>query len=151
MVENKKRKDKSLLISIILLIIILGSTGAFILLMMANTRKENEIIVTDATLKVEGQYGKIFQFSDFVSISLSDTMPKILRKVNGAGLRELKKGIFELENLGNCHLYVHNIEGPFIIIKTQDINPIIINLYEVEDTEKLYDKLRLAYDEYKTS
>jgi len=141
MVKEKKDEGvKTVLLQVLIGFLILIGVGVFIFLMFSNTKKESVITLTDNELVIEGQYARTYDLNDLVSVEKSDSIPTVKSKLNGAGVGEIKKGLFDVETFGETYMYVHKTAGPYIIIMTTE-KPLIINFYEDEDTEALYNQL----------
>lgn len=114
---------------------------AFIFLSFKSTMQETEVVITPDTIEFKGIYGGKYAMGDVVEIILKDTLPTVLKKINGAGLKDIKKGCFHLEGIGECKLFVHNVKkGPFVYIKVNE-QYIIINYKDQAKTEQLYNTL----------
>jgi hypothetical protein len=105
------------------------------------TKKEARVMVTSSKIEIKGQYGTDINIKDIKDIKLSDTMPAIGRKVNGAGLGEFKKGDFNVAGLGTCRLFLHSTKGPFIYIIT-DKKYTIINFKDANKTVSIHEELK---------
>lgn len=132
--EPKERKTPGLVIGLILLIS-LGAIGVVIYGSMPPVIK-----IDSGYLKISGFYGTkqpIDQISDF---ELKTTLPAIIRKTNGFDAGSIKKGSFELKNLGEGRLYLRTRTGPYIYILTKS-DFIIINSSNAEKTRELYNNI----------
>jgi hypothetical protein len=96
--------------------IILLITMGFILYLFSGTKKEAAVTVEGDKIAISGQYGVTYDIGDVSDVQLVDNVPPIGRKVNGAGLGEIKKGNFEVSGLGKCRLFIHSGNGPYIYL-----------------------------------
>lgn len=138
--EKKGKLNSSKIIGIIITVIISLGSMVFAYITIVNSGKENTITVNDSQMIVEGSYGETYQLTDFVSVIKVEAVPDLLRRTNGSSIKNIKKGYFDVANLGSCMLYVGDVTKPCIIITTNDI-PIIINFDDESKTSALYDQL----------
>lgn len=144
MKENLKKKNKgTIILSVIITIVVLG----FVSYLTVNTIAESEIYIEEDTLYIDGQYSISANITTFESVTLEDEIPKIKRKIIGASIRGVRKGKYSATDLGNCNLYLHNPEGKFILIMRGESTPILINLYDNNDTQELFNQIKSAFDE----
>lgn len=136
---NKGSKSATIIALIIGAAMIIG-VAIFIIYMNNTVEVEAEVIILDTSFEVKGMYGGTYLFNEVVSVELKDTLPKILRRSNGAAIGEVKKGDFELEDIGLCRLYLSSEEGPYVYIKVNDFY-VIINYPDKGKTEKLFEDL----------
>ena len=135
------QKKNSPLIAVIACIAILAGVVILIVSLFNSTKKEPEAIISNGSLEITGQYGKTYVLSDITEVSLYDTMPTTVSKKNGAGLGEIKKGDYEVEDLGLCRLFVMSAQGPFLVINTKE-GHVIIGFSDADKTRVLYEELK---------
>lgn len=97
--------------------------------------------LTDHKIEVGGLYKRDIAISDITSVSLEETMPGLISKINGMKVGYNLRGTFKLEGELNSTLFVQQDKPPFINIRTQD-RLYIINFKEKEDTLNLYNKIK---------
>ena len=120
-------------------LILIGAV-IFVVLLFGATKQETEAVIDDQTLQITGQYGTSYLLSEIDDIHLSDTIPEIGRKVNGAGLGDTKKGDFEVDGLGTCRLFIHSANGPYLLFNTNS-GYVIMNFEDTQKTEALFAEL----------
>lgn len=120
--------------------VIVVGVGIFIFILFRSTLKEAEVIFYDTYFEVTGQYGNTYLYDEMVKVELKDSIPDDIKKTNGAALKDVKKGDFTVDGYGDCKLYVHKNEGPFIYIEMTDYY-IIMNFYEQDTTDQIYQDL----------
>ena len=54
-------------------------------------------------------------------------------------------GYFNVEDYGNCRLYIYDKNNPYIMIKVKDIGYIFLSGTTLEETKKYYEQLINAY------
>lgn len=101
---------------------------------------ENEVILTDTTFQVKGFFGTAYRYEDVISVELRDDLPNIITKYKGLALGDVKKGEFNLEELGDSRLNVLTKDGPYIIIKFERMHLVIDHL-DKNLTYQLYTEL----------
>lgn len=135
-----KDSNKSTLVSVIVAIIIFVAVGVFVLVLFNRTNQENTFVYEDNQLVISGMYSKTYSIDNLDDIELLDSVPSIGQKINGAGLRGVYKGVFMVEGLGKSDVYIHNKNSKCILITTSN-KPLLISLYDEEDTIALYNQL----------
>ena len=123
-------------------IIVLIIAGVFIFGLFTISRSENTFAIEDNTLNVKGMYGRSYDLEG-ASVELLEDKPNLIRKVNGTDVRNGKKGLFNVEELGRCRVYIHQTTGPCIMLTTES-DIVLIILKEDGDTIKLYNELEAA-------
>ena len=101
---------------------------------------EHKVVVTDASVKVSGMFGKTFALEDVESIREVQEMPKITLRTNGLGLGSIQRGQFRLEGAKKAYLYLSKGGGPYIEILTEDF-PVYINFRDEEAYRKTLETL----------
>jgi hypothetical protein len=92
---------------------------------------EHKVIITDASVKVSGMFGKTFAMEDVVSVREVQEMPRVTLRANGLGIGSIQRGQFRLEGAKKAYLYLSKREGPYIEILTEDY-PVYINFRDQE-------------------
>ena len=101
--------------------------------------KEPEITFTNQQMQISGIYGNDYNLSDIESVTLINERPVTTFKTNGFAMGGIKKGHFNVQNDGNCLLFVSGT-GKCIRLKTKS-DVIYINFADETKTEELYGKL----------
>lgn len=132
--------------------IILGLVAGFLLLiglavpvLIYFSSLPAPVYIEEGHLNIGGIYGGETPITEIREIALEESMPKILRKVNGFDGGMVRKGRFRVEELGEGRLYIHSAKGPYLFITTPN-SYIIINYREGEQTKKLYQDLTAALE-----
>lgn len=123
---------------IIGVVVISVSAVGITILMLSGTRSP-QFEVTGNQLNISGMYGLDVEVN---SVKLLEKIPPIKMKTNGFSLGENKRGNFNLEEFGQCKLFIESMAGPFIYIETND-KPIIISTQSRAKTEELLTELQL--------
>lgn len=123
--------------TIAIAIIVLVVCAIIPLLIVGN--KEPEITITDQQMQISGIYGNDYNLSDIESVTLKDECPITTFKTNGFAMGKIKKGHFNVQNDGNCLLFLSG-SGKCIRIKTKS-DVIYINFADETVTMDLYGKL----------
>lgn len=116
---------------------VLAVVSIILLLFFGN--KEPEITFTNQQLQISGIYGNDYNLSDIESVTLINERPVTTFKTNGFDMGGIKKGHFNVQNEGNCLLFVSGT-GKCIRLKTKS-DVIYINFADETKTEELYGKL----------
>lgn len=101
---------------------------------------EHQVIITDASVKVSGMFGKTFALKDVESIREVQEMPRITLRTNGLGLGSIQRGQFRLEGAKKAYLYLSKGGGPYIEILTEDY-PVYINFRDAETYRETLESL----------
>ena len=101
--------------------------------------KEPEITFTNQQMQISGIYGNDYNLSDIESVTLQGECPVTTFKTNGFAMGKIKKGHFNVQNDGNCLLFLSGA-GKCIRIKTKS-DIIYINFADETVTMDLYGKL----------
>ena len=116
---------------------VLAVVSIILLLFFGN--KEPEITFTNQQMQISGIYGNDYNLSDIESVTLQDECPVTTFKTNGFAMGKIKKGHFNVQNDGNCLLFLSGT-GKCIRIKTKS-DVIYINFADETATMDLYGKL----------
>ena len=116
---------------------VLAVVSIILLLFFGN--KEPEITFTNQQMQISGIYGNDYNLSDIESVTLINERPVTTFKTNGFAMGGIKKGHFNVQNDGNCLLFVSGT-GKCIRLKTKS-DVIYINFADETKTEELYGKL----------
>lgn len=123
--------------TIAIAVIVLVVCAIIPLLIVGN--QEPKITVTDQQMQISGIYGNDYNLSDIESVTLQDECPVTTFKNNGFAMGKIKKGHFNVQNDGNCLLFLSGT-GKCIRIKTKS-DVIYINFADETVTMDLYGKL----------
>lgn len=123
--------------TIAIAVVVLAVCAIIPLLIVGN--QEPEITVTDRQMQISGIYGNDYNLSDIESVTLQDECPVTTFKSNGFAMGKIKKGHFNVQNDGNCLLFLSGT-GKCIRIKTKS-EVIYINFADETVTMDLYGKL----------
>ena len=123
--------------TIAIAVVVLVVCAIIPLLIVGN--QEPEITVTDQHMQISGIYGNDYNLSDIESVTLQDECPVTTFKTNGFAMGKIKKGHFNVQNDGNCLLFLSG-SGKCIRIKTKS-DVIYINFADETATMDLYGKL----------
>ena len=106
--------------------------------------KPAEYFIQDGILRISGDYGEEIKLSDIVSITKEEKIPEIQFRSNGSALGNVKKGYFQLKDIGQTKLFIESKEPPFIFLNVNS-GLRILNTSEWAETEKLYERLLEAW------
>lgn len=101
--------------------------------------RPTEISINGRQLEISGVYGMI---DNIKTIDIRESIPRIKKKTNGFNYGSTLKGSFELEEIGNCKLFIESEKGPYIYLETESGTLIIINTESRSKTEELFDELK---------
>ena len=107
--------------------------------------KPAEYFIQDGILRISGNYGEEIKLSDIVGITKEERIPEIQSRSNGYDSGNIRRGYFNLKDIGQTKLLIESQkEPPFIFINVKS-GLRILNMNEPTETEKLYEKLLEAW------
>lgn len=137
MESKSNKKFSSLSMHQVFKIIVFAISMIAVVFIYKYAAVESKVSISQSHIEITGMYGGQYTVEDITSIELSDNIPNILRRTNGASFMEIKKGNFNLSQIGKSKLYLHSSKGPYIIIKSTEQN-IIINFRDGNKTQEIY-------------
>lgn len=118
--------------------------AVFVTTLMADTKKDSDVVVTAIGFQVLGMYGKTFAFADVTGIHIEETMPAIESRTNGGAVGVFRKGYFDVAGLGNCLLYLSSEDGPYLFVEVGG-KTVILCYPDPAKTTKLHADLKAAW------
>ncbi len=118
--------------------------AVFVTTLMADTKKDSEVVITASGFQVQGMYAKTFSFADVRGIHLEETMPTIESRTNGGAVGVFRKGYFDVAGLGNCLLYLSSAEGPYLFVEVGG-KTVVLGYPDPAKTTKLYEDLKSSW------
>lgn len=91
---------------------------------------------------LSGMYGISIDKTAIKEFQLIDTIPAIVIRTNGFAMGKVRKGWFRLEDWGQCRLFLHGYEPPYILIEDFSGNKVLYNLEDSMQTSNLYIQLK---------
>ena len=125
---DKKRRDN--IISLVIVVIV-------VIALVVTARIENGISPDGGTLRISGIYGTTIQKEVIESVVLTDSLPSIERRINGASIMSIHKGIYRLAGIGRARLYIHTAGGPYLRVDAGD-QVIFLNYRDAQKTQTAY-------------
>lgn len=117
-----------------------------VLLIVAAVRRERILVFEDGIKIKDLLYPLSIPNDTIVSISLVDSLPKLIRRTNGTGIGLILKGYFTVKNSSleyseNATLYIRNRNASAIEIRT--VNGVVyINQKNDELTQELFQEMK---------
>lgn len=134
--SNQKKK-------VFIIVFILVGVGLAVTLLITSGIKAPQIELKNNIISVSGMYGITEQIHQ---IELIPELPKINKKTNGFNFGEVRKGNFDLEDLGSCKLFLQSDQGPYIFIRTTSQIPVILNRELPVETKALYKRMKISLE-----
>lgn len=100
---------------------------------------------------LSGMYGISIEKTAIREFQLIDTIPAIKIRTNGFAMGKVRKGWFRLDDWGQCRLFLHGYEPPYILIEDYSGNKVLYNLEDSMQTSALYNQLKDQIQSPKTS
>lgn len=98
--------------------------------------------IEDKAISISGMYGTRIPFNNMEDIKLQPHI-HITLKTNGAALGSYYKGHFNVEGIGNSLVFLNSSNPPYIVITMKKGKTVILNCKTREQTEELFDKIRI--------
>ena len=117
-----------------------------VLLIIADVKRERILVFEDGIKIKDLLYPLSIPNDTIVSISLVDSLPKLIRRTNGTGIGLILKGYFTVKNSSleyseNATLYIRNRNASAIEIRT--VNGVVyINQKNDELTQELFQEIK---------
>lgn len=94
------------------------------------------------SVKFTGMYGTEIKFAEIENVELTGKRPAIRGRTNGLSLGGVKKGFFNVDELGNSRLLTHSNKGPYLIISKTNDKKTIINFKDQDDTKRIFQRMK---------
>ena len=124
--------------------VILGIVIVFIFGTFYHSSRPVEVIISKESVIISGSYGLELPVKDIQEVRLVEKIPAITLRKNGFSLGPIKKGHFNLEEYGNCRLFLHSDSNLYLIIIGKNGEKTIINHENKTQTEKEFKSLKSA-------
>lgn len=134
---NDKKQTKKTTVALSFLFVVFIAIGA----MFFYSLQDNQIEISDTTIRITGAYGMDLKTNEIQSIELVNSLPEISTKTNGFALQTIKKGYFKTKNGENVKLLINSAEQPIISITTIDNQKIYYSSKDNSD-QKIFDQLK---------
>ena len=140
--HNKRTARDRVVLTVVVAVLVLA-LGSSALLIYSGSRPQ-EVEITSEHISIKGSYGITIPIDKVKTVSLEESMPKVLAKTNGFNAGEVLKGSFRLEGIGSARLFVQCRRGPYVYIITAGGDTLIINYRDELQTKELYERLLMA-------
>ena len=91
-------------------------------------------------------YSDDIPMRDVASVSLEQSLPRVLLRTNGFAMGSHLRGHFRLDRMGSGQLFVERDTPPFIVVRTRR-DFVIVNFEAPERTRELYDVLARYHEQ----
>lgn len=135
--EDGKLK-KGAWIKIILIGGIIVVTLLFVAVLMFFSAKPTKVIFEEEGVRIQGMYGELITWEEIEQVQLKEELPTIEARTNGSAVGPHLKGNFRTKELGSVKLFVNREKPPFIYLERGEEKPMILNLGDGEETERIY-------------
>lgn len=122
--------------------VILGIAILFVFGMLYHDSRPVEMIISRKSVIIGGAYGVELSVEDIQEVKLVEKIPAITLRMNGFSFGPIKKGNFNLEEYGNCKLFLHSDSNLYLIIIGKNGAKTIINHEDKRETEKEFKRLK---------
>lgn len=133
----KEGAGKQLIPVVVILLVVFLAVGALLIYVSRPT----EVSITPQGLEIHGMYGEFHPWDVFDQADLSEELPRIERRTNGAAVGANLKGHFRTTELGDVKLFVHTRQPPFIYITVNGRTTILNSASEAE-TRELFEEIQ---------
>ncbi|MFD1851991.1 DUF3784 domain-containing protein [Oceanobacillus bengalensis] len=98
---------------------------------------DNTLSIESGQIEISGPYGEQIAWSEISEVRLLDELPEIKLRTNGYGFGNRLIGNFDVEELGKGKLYIHHLNGPYLLIETNE-SYYVINSDDSDETLEWY-------------
>lgn len=124
--------------------VFIGSIVAVIIAVSAlfiHGSREVKVEIMEDRIAIVSSYGTMIKKENITEITLEDSIPRVLNKVNGFDMGYVLRGIFTVEGMGSGSVYIHENKSPYVVIKAGK-KFFIINYKDPTKTRELYERLK---------
>ena len=121
-------------------VLVLVISLILVIYMMMQGMKENELIILEDKISMEGMYGEQIAFKEIDEIKLVDRLPEITKKTNGFAVGAVRKGHFKTEGGEKVKLMLNGDQVPLIYIRKKDATVLYFSS-NTADNQKLFQVL----------
>lgn len=122
-----------------------SSSFSPLLIILPKTENDNDTIIKNDTLFIEGLYAKEIPISSITYINGSAIVPLIEMRTNGISFGALNVGHFRTKDQKDVLLYLHSDETNVTHIKTSNNEGIFINFKDPAKSADFSNKLKESY------
>lgn len=137
--HNKNTKSRKLEMKVFIGFMTITIIAVSFLLIYGS--KEAKVEIMEDRIVISGIYGTMVKKENITEITLEDSIPRVLNKVNGFNMGYVLRGVFTVEGMGSGSVYIHENKSPYIVIKVEN-KFFIINYKDSNKTRELYEKLK---------
>jgi hypothetical protein len=113
---NTKQSPKG----VIWLAIGIGITAVVVLGLLLRGLSNNEIVVQQDKIQIEGMYGQVIMLADIDSLEITTQLPRLSTRTNGFALGRVKKGYFKTKSGDKVLLYIADADKPCLALRIQN-------------------------------
>ncbi len=136
--DGKPAKRKMNRITIIIVLSIMLPVLVFVFGLIGYGITASKVIIDGELIQIRGMYEASVLKEAVTSIELLDEIPKIEGKVNGFDFGHINKGVFKIKDWGNGRLYLQSNKGPYLLIRYNTEEFILINYKNPDETIAVY-------------
>lgn len=124
---------------------LVSSSFSPLLIILPKTENDNDTIIKNDTLFIEGLYAKEIPISSITYINGSSIVPLIEMRTNGISFGALNVGHFRTKDQKDVLLYLHSDETNVTHIKTSNNEGVFINFKDPAKSAGFSNKLKESY------
>ncbi|GEM_PF-1820688 len=98
----------------------------------------DKVIIHNDSVEITGPYGLDIPTNSINKIEYREFLPDIGFRKNGISFWKYHKGHFRSSELGNITLFLHSKGGPYLVIYSENKNPVIINRSNTAELYQLF-------------
>lgn len=117
----------------------IGVTAVLVLGLLLRGLSNNEIVMQQDKIQIEGMYGQMILMADIDSLVMLNQLPQLSTRTNGFALGNEKKGYFKTKRGDKVLIYIADAHKPCLAIRVQNQGWIYYN-----STTKPLDELLAA-------
>lgn len=122
--------------------VVMGTVFAFTIIVIIFTYSPTRLRIDDDSVRFTGKYGVEFCAGDIANVEITDNIPRLIARTNGASLGGSSKGFFTVEGWGRCRLFRHHShKGPYIVLTDSKGKRVIFRTKSAEAAQSYVDRI----------
>ncbi len=123
-------------------ILIIVAIAIFVVGLFVTNSGSTKVEITPQEVEFDCSYGITIQRKDITKVEVLSQIPRILMRTGGFSDGTVRRGAFNLQDIGRCRLYLETTKAPYLYIELDDGRKIIYNTESTNKVDSLYKVLR---------
>lgn len=130
--------------SSIIIVAVLVAVFGYIIFFISSSSKDTKVEVSEQNISIKGLYKMELPVDQIKEVSIVSVIPRIKMRTNGFASGNVRKGVFDLDSVGKCRLYLHSLSGPFLHLVDGNGMSIYFSYRDSAKIQALYDEINAA-------